>query len=158
MQGVARLGRKWTGLLIATPFLANRSPYELKQRDRCRDEHHQNLVREVLLAEFGELALQGTVVVDPPAQEPDEEEEEEDEDEDGEESPPRQAAQHAVGRQFLSFCFQQRARVTAENLGCPPQAIARLLAHEWRDLAPLIMADPDRPPVPHRPRKMPRRR
>jgi hypothetical protein len=69
---------------FSIPVLPNRSPYELKQRHRCLDEHHQDLVREVLLAGFGELALEGTVVVDPPAQEPDDEEEE-----DGEESPPR---------------------------------------------------------------------
>jgi hypothetical protein len=159
MKGVARWGRKWTRLPIAFPVLASRSPYELKQRHRCLDEHHQNLVRAVLLDEFGELAAEGTVVVDPPAQEPDDEEEEaEDEEEDGRESPPRPVQRHAGGREFMTFCLHERARVTAENPGCPPHSIARLLANEWRRLAPLIRADPTRPRVPQRPTKKPKRR
>jgi hypothetical protein len=65
MRGVARIGRKWGRLPTRDPILADRGPDELKQRHRCLDEHHRNLVWETLLAEFGALDTEGHVVVDP---------------------------------------------------------------------------------------------
>jgi hypothetical protein len=73
VQGVVRWDRNWTRLPIAIPVLASRNPEVLTQR-LCLDGHHQNLVQAALFAEFGELVAEGTVGVDPPAQEPDDEE------------------------------------------------------------------------------------
>jgi hypothetical protein len=56
--------------------IQDRGRDELKEWRRWLYEHHRNLVRETSLAEFGALAMEGDVVVDPAREGRDEEEDE----------------------------------------------------------------------------------